>query len=238
MAGILVHNGVELGKSDAIEPLVDEVRFRRLCTILTSRRHPNPHRGKQLLTGVLLCGVCGGGLNSNMKKGTRGKNMRIYGCRKDGQCNIKAEAVEAVYVEKMFERLSDERFSTALARTDAEAARLMEELHDQEEELEALKAHAGRLPVDIYVAKYDAINARITELNRLLRQTPMVDVAAPWIGKAKRLHKAWDAMPIDEQRTLILSVVGRSKVMPAARRGRNATPEEVKSRLVPVGDTS
>ena len=40
--------------------------------------------------------------------------FHVYGCRNDGQCNIKAEAVERVYVEKLFERLEDERFAAAL----------------------------------------------------------------------------------------------------------------------------
>jgi hypothetical protein len=92
--------------------------------------------------------------------------------------------------------------------------------------------------VNVYVAKFDAINRRIAGLNLLLAQTPTLDVAAPWIGKAKKLRRAWDAMPMDEQRALILSVVGRSRVMPAERRGQNATPERVKARLVPLGDAS
>jgi hypothetical protein len=239
LAGILVHNGVELGRTDAIEPIVDESDFRRLCERVDGKRHPRRHRGKQLLTGVLVCGVCGSGLNSNMKKGSHGQNnMRIYGCRNDGQCNVKAEAVEAVYIEKMLERLSDERFSAALARTDEESDKLLDELRDQEVELDALKAQAGRLRVDVYVAKSDAISARIDELNRLLNQTASVDIAARWVGKADRLRKAWDKMPMDEKRTLILAVVGRSKVLPAEKRGRYATPVEVKARLVPLAGTS
>jgi site-specific DNA recombinase len=239
LAGILVHNGVELGRSDAIEPILDEPDFRRLCERVDGKRHARPHRGKQLLTGVLVCGVCGSGLNSNMKKGSHGQNnMRIYGCRNDGQCNVKAEAVEAVYIEKLFERLGDERFCAALARTDKESDKLLEELRDQEVELDALKAQAGRLRVDVYVAKSDAISARIEELNRLLNQTASADIAARWIGKANRLRKAWDRMPIDEKRALILAVVGRSNVLPAKKRGRYATPDEVKARLVPLVGTS
>ena len=174
-----------------------------------------------------------------MKKGSHGQNnMRIYGCRNDGQCNIKAEAVEAVYIEKMFERLSDERFSAALARIDEESDKLLEELRDQEVELDALKAQAERLRVDVYVAKPDAISARIDELNRLLNEQASVDIAARWVRKTNRLRKAWDKMPVDEKRGLILAVVGRSKVLPAKKRGRYATPDEVKARLVPQAGTS
>ena len=43
---------------------------------------------------------------------------------------------------------------------------------------------------------------------------------------------------LDEQRALILSVVGRVKVLPAAKRGRYATPEEIRARLVPLAGTS
>jgi site-specific DNA recombinase len=239
LIGVLVHNGVELGRTDAIEPLLDEVLFRRMVERLTSRRHEAPHKGQQLLTGVLVCGVCGHTLNSNMKRGhPRDTTVRVYGCRHDGQCNIKAEAVEAVIIEKMFERLSDDRFSAALARTDQESAALMADLEDQHRELDALKAHAARLPVDVYVAKFDAVNERIQEIERLLASSGPVDVAAAWVGRAPRLRKAWKSMPIDQQRELIRSVVGRVKVLPAEKRGRNATPDEVKSRLMPLSGTS
>lgn len=239
LAGILVHNGVETGTTDAIEPILDEQTFRRLCERLAMKRHARPHLSKQLLTGVLVCSACGHGLNSNTKKGGGNTStLRVYGCRNCGQCNVKAEAVERVYVEKLFERLSDERFAVALTQVDQETGHLLAELREQDDELEALKANADRLPVDVYVAKFDAINARIRELNRLLEQTPSLDVAAPWIGKSTKLRKAWDAMPTDEKRALILSVVGRSNVLPAEKRGRYATEDEIKARLVPLAGSA
>ena len=57
LAGILVHNGIEIGTSDAIEPVLDEAKYRRLCEILALKRQAKPRRGQQLLTGVLVCGV-------------------------------------------------------------------------------------------------------------------------------------------------------------------------------------
>lgn len=110
LAGIIVHNGKETGRTEAIEQILDEATFRRLVSVLSRRNHGvGSHRGKQMLTGLLVCGACGATLNSNMKKGSGGKkDLRVYGCRVDGQCNIKAEAVERVYIEKMFERLNDE----------------------------------------------------------------------------------------------------------------------------------
>lgn len=114
-----------------------------------------------------------------MKRGSHGlNNLRVYGCRWDGQCNIKAEAVERVYVEKMFERLNDPRFGAALERVDDESERLLTELHDQDAELETLKAAADRLPADVYIAKYEAIATRIEELQRRIGVTGTTSVAA------------------------------------------------------------
>jgi DNA invertase Pin-like site-specific DNA recombinase len=237
LAGILVHNGKETGRSDAIEPILDEPTFRQLVGVLNRRNHgPGSHRAKQLLTGLLVCGVCGHTLNSNMKKGSGGQNnLRVYGCRNDGQCNIKAEAVERVYVEKMFERLGDERFTAALERVDDESERLLAELHDQDVELAALKEAADCLPTDIYIAKYEAIAARIDELQRQLAVTGTTSVAAEWVGKSKRLRRVWDEkLPMDEKRALLAAVVGQAKVLPAEKRGRYATDDEVKARLVPL----
>jgi site-specific DNA recombinase len=232
-----VHNGKETGRTDAIEAILDEATFRRLVGVLNRRNHgAGSHRGKQLLTGLLVCGTCGATLNSNMKKGSGGRNdLRVYGCRDDGQCNIKAEAVERVYVETMFERLNDDRFAAALERVDDESERLLAELSEQDLELEVLKAAADRLPADVYVAKYEAIASRIEELQRRLGVTGTASVAAEWAGRSKRLRRVWDEkLSMDEKRALLAAVVGQSKVLPAERRGRYATDDEVKARLVPV----
>ena len=203
LAGILVHNGKERGRSDAIEPIFDEATFRRLVGVLNRRNHgPRSHRAKQLLTGLLVCGVCGNTLNSNWKKGSHGQNnLRVYGCRNDGQCNIKAEAVERVYVEKMFERLSDDRFTAALKRVDNESERLRSELEAEDAELETLKAAADRLPADVYIAKYEAIATRIDELQRRIGVAGPQSVAAEWAGRSKRLRRVWDErLSMDEKR--------------------------------------
>jgi DNA invertase Pin-like site-specific DNA recombinase len=237
LAGILVHNGAERGRSQAIEPILDEVTFRRLVGALNRRNHgPGSHRTKQLLTGLLVCSVCGNTLNSNWKKGSGGQNnLRVYGCRNDGQCNIKAEAVESVYIEKMFELLDDERFTSALERVDDESERLLDELRDQDVEIETLKAAADSLPADVYVAKYEAIATRIEELQRQVGVTGTTTVAAEWVGKSKRLRRAWDEkLSMDERRALLAAVVGQAKVLPAEKRGRYATDDEVKARLVPL----
>ncbi len=237
LAGILVHNGKEQGRSDAIEPIFDEATFRRLVGVLNRRNHgPRSHRAKQLLTGLLVCGVCGNTLNSNWKKGSHGQNnLRVYGCRNDGQCNIKAEAVERVYVEKMFERLSDDRFTAALERVDNESERLRSELEAEDAELETLKAAADRLPADVYIAKYEAIATRIDELQRRIGVAGPQSVAAEWAGRSKRLRRVWDErLSMDEKRALLAAVVGQSVVLRAERRGRYATNDEVKARLVPL----
>lgn len=237
LAGILVHNGVERGRTDAIEPVLDEATFRRLLAVLNRRNHgPASHRTKQLLTGLLVCGTCGNTLNSNWKKGSGGQsNVRVYGCRNDGQCNIKAEAVERVYVEKMFERLDDARFATALERVDDESETLLADIGVQEDELETLKAAADRLPADVYVAKYDAIATRLDELQRRLGVTGTGSVAGAWAGKSKQLRRAWDLkLSTDEKRSLLAAVVGQARVLPAEKRGRYATDDEVKARLVPL----
>ena len=178
----------------------------------------------------------GNTLNSNWKKGTGGKsNLRVYGCRNDGQCNIKAEAVERVYVEKLFERLDNERFAAALERDDDESETLLADIGLQEDELATLKAAADRLAADVYVAKYDAISARLDELQRRLGVTGTASAAAAWAGKTKQLRRAWEQkLSTDEKRALLAAVVGQAKVLPAEKRGRFATDDEVKARLVPL----
>jgi hypothetical protein len=231
LVGILVSGGKEVGRTDAIEPIIDEPTFRRLQAMFVGRVRTRALRAKQLLTGVL---VCGGGCGRTVHSSASNEDVRTYTC---GCCSVRADVVEAVFIEKMYERLNDQRFRVALGRNDAETIALLDELREQNMELETLKGHAGRLSVDVYVAKADALTTRISELNQLIGQTATDDAVLPWLGQVERLREAWEAMPMDEKRALLLSVVGRVKLLPARARGARPTPEAVKARLVPL-DTS
>lgn len=233
MAGILVRGGAEVGPSEYIDALIPEPKWRQLCKVIEGRKR-GPRRGRQLLTGVLFCSSCESNLNSDTSKLDGDLRYRRYGCRKCGGSNLKAEVVEEVVVDRMFVRLNDPRFFKALSKSDKDADRLLRELAAQEAELDALAEAADRLPVRAFVAKSDSITAKIEDLKNKLNATASLTAASPWIGKADRLRKAWGRMTTDEQREVILNVVGPLKVLPPPRMGQRATREFVEHRLVPL----
>jgi hypothetical protein len=146
-------------------------------------------------------------LNSNTK-GSR-PTKRVYGCRGCGGSNIGADAVEAVYFEFLWSRLDDPVFRASLAEDDSTQPALAE-LAAQEGEVEALKLHADVLPVDVYVAKFEAISERIARLRSQLQQAQRP--SRTWLEDVERLKKVWPTMEKSRQRALLLDVVGPRRV--------------------------
>ena len=232
LAAKIVHRGREIGRG-TWEPILDEPTLRLVQGRLG--RKNGPRAGAQLLTGVLYCGRCRPTvkLNSN-RKGSR-PIARVYGCRQCGSSNVDADAVEQVYVEKMWERLNDPSFLDVLHQSENDTSAAIRELADQEAELELLKAHADVLPVSLYVAKYEAIENRISDVHSQLN-SQLRRPAATWARDLPKLKKAWDRMSLEERRSLLLAVVGPSLVDSHGTSGHRVTPARVRSQLRPMGE--
>ena len=132
----------------------------------------------------------------------------------------------------MFERLNAPACLKVISRTDVDPEKLLRRLSEQEAEADALADAADRLPVKVYVAKADALAAKAERIKaKLTAATPIA--ATAWVGKADKLRTAWDKLTTDEQREIMLSVVGQFDVLPPERMGRYATRKRVKARLRP-----
>ncbi len=227
LAAIVVHNGREIGRG-TWEPILDEATLRRLQGHFTGRLQSRTRSGSELLTGLLYCGRCDGfvKLNSNTK-GSRPKK-RVYGCRACGGSNIDADAVEAVYIEFLWRRLDDPAFRAALAE-DESMQPVLAELAVQEGEVEALKLHADALPVDVYVAKFEAISETIARLRSQLHQAE--HPSRTWLEDVERLKKVWPTMEKSRQRALLLDVIGPSKVSSVGTSGRRVTRQRILDQL-------
>ena len=227
LAAIVVHNGREIGRG-TWEPILDEATLRQLQGYFSGRLQHQPRSGSALLTGVLYCGRCDGfvRLNSNTK-GSRPKK-RVYGCRACGGSNIDADAVEYVYVEFLWRRLNDPEVRASLAEDDSTQP-VLAELALQEGEVEGLKLHADALPVDVYVAKFEAISERIARLRSQLQQAQRP--SRTWLEDVERLKKVWPTMEKSRQRALLLDVVGPSRVSSAGTSGRRITRRRVLDQL-------
>ncbi len=228
LAGIVVHNGREIGRG-TWAPILDEATLRQLQGYFSGRLHNKARSGSELLTGVLYCGRCDGfvRLNSNTK-GTRPKK-RVYGCRACGGSNIDAAAVEAVYLEFLWRRLDDPVFRASLAEDDSTQP-VLAELAVQDGEVEALKLNADTLRVDVYVAKFDAISQRIARLRSQLQEAQRP--SRTWLEDVERLKKVWPTMEKSRQRALLLDVVGPSRVSSVGTSGRRVTRQRILDQLI------
>jgi hypothetical protein len=234
LAGILFRNGREHGRSDYIEPIIDEPTFRRLQARIAENPKPTRARlGRQLLTGVLFCGKCDSDsvLNSNVK-GSQ-PTTRVYACRKCGGCNINGEAVDHVVTEALFRALEAGGGTKVSTNDRKEAAKITKALEALDLEVNDLARAADGLPVSVLVAKSKSINE---EREHLLRRLAVVEEKADarrWYLKATEITRAWASYDNDRKRQIILDVLGRYQVMPGGS-GRRATPEQIASRLVPL----
>lgn len=101
-AGIKVYKGEEIGPA-TWEPVVPEETYRAACYLLNadSRKSGGGGPRKHLLTGVALCGVCGGTLRVGYRgrKGEPG-SYAIYLCKSNVHVTMRVEWLDA-YVEQL-----------------------------------------------------------------------------------------------------------------------------------------
>lgn len=224
-AGIRTLNKEEIGP--AVWPaLVPEETFRAVARIISdpSRRH-GPNASRALLTGIALCGVCGGGVH----RGSTADRKRIYRCRSGyGHFGRSAEPVDTFVASVVVERLSrpdahvllrtPETVNTVDLRQEAQVARA------RMDSLAVDFADGVITPAQIRTAT-ERLRTRISTLERQLADAARVDVLGPLVGAAD-VRKAWDALPVERQRVIVdaLMVV---TLHPPGRGVRNFNPATV-----------
>jgi hypothetical protein len=235
LAGIIVHLDEELGRSENIEPIIDEATLRKLQALAAKRAHgPGSHPAQQLLTGLAHCEVCGGTLNHNKTSKSGSKEevrtyYRTYSCRTCGAGTIGAEALETFIVEQLFIALDDPEFRSGLTAPE-DVASVMDAIARAEGELRELEAAAADLPVTAYVAKAKEIEQRLDAHRRNLQDVVTATDAAHWL--TRDLEADWEAMSMEDKRTAIGAVLGPFTVR-RGKQGVRLTPEIVRQRVVP-----
>jgi site-specific DNA recombinase len=170
------------------------------------RLPPVPTSGRYLLTGVLQCGHCGGGLQMSRQSGRRGRGLWLYyvcsrqrtrGIPCPGALRLRAEQLDAAMLEEIGERLLTPRvLRTAVNRA---VARLRPQADDRarrralEAERQAVErelapyadaiAAGGSIPALVTAMQTRerrrvAIEAELAALDRRQRPLPLVDAAA------------------------------------------------------------
>ena len=220
-AGYIVYNGAEYRGRH--EPIVSEETYFRAMALLKERsKRRLVSKTRHLLTGMVRCGKCGARMRY-AKWGKQGYKLVCYSRQNSKQYlvhdpNCEQEAVWADEVEQgvlnaLFAAVADEKLAEArkaIACEDVEkmlAARLEQErnklrrlydLYGQGgdeillETIEKVKQQIGHLELE-YRSEQESV-ARIAQMRGVY-------------GQLERLEEIWPLLTIEEQRTILISVL-------------------------------
>jgi site-specific DNA recombinase len=235
--------------------IIDRAKWERCREVLDERgvRWANPRR-RSLLTGLLVCGICGASLTTSVHsiRNPDGSTRRVWRCSAKpgrlgrdgamacGRVVITADRLEQHLIEATFDAVDNSdvgQLMAARAGDDGRATDLMRDLADVERSLRELadSLGAGRLSV----RAYEQATSRLEDRQRALQgqYSSMGHTSLLWryAGRRGTLREAWmaDKLTADEQHAAIKEAIGQTAIMPATRRGRGAWDTD---RIVPVHD--
>jgi DNA invertase Pin-like site-specific DNA recombinase len=225
LAGRAVYRGEQIG-TGAWEPILDAETYTLLCQTLNDagRRTSYSTARKHLLSGLALCGVCGGTLYAS-PYGQKGRRYLVYRCR-------------SYCLSRRADRIDDLVQSAAiglLSRPDAL------DLLTPDVDLDALRHEAttlrgrrddlARLLADGLLTP-EAVRAQSTKLTERLRQIEDEIAAATADSPATRLAAApdvgelWARLDLDVRRSVIDTLM--TVTLEPVGKGTRFTPESVR----------
>ncbi|WP_163184710.1 recombinase family protein [Cellulosimicrobium sp. SL-1] len=227
-AGLRTHNGKVIG-TGRWEPLWSAEQQARLVALLTdpTRRTNRGAEVKHLLSGIAVCGLCGG-----MMRIVTGRQKPAYQCRECLRVRRVAEDVERLVTTVIVKRLAQPD-APALFGGDPEAMRAAEE------EVDALQAQLARA-VDALGSGDPETAVRMIERLNVTIQPKIADArarmraAAPAPEFSEFVTKKdaddtpeqmWERAPLEKRRALIRHLF--SVVIQPQGPGRTFDPEKV-----------
>lgn len=232
VAGRRIYNGEDMGNGDW-EAILDEETHRRLEEKMNDPRRrtaPDDLNSKYLLSGICVCGVCGGKMYAS-PMGSGQKNYMVYRCFDGYHITRRMDLVDGVVEDVVMGILSRPDAARLFARNDEiqELRSRAVALRDRRDALAALLAdglltatavreQAGRLGTEL-AAVEGSISAHDT-LN------PLAGIAG-----AENVPEQWAALGLDSKRQIIRTLM--DVTVEKAGKGVRFTPEQV--RIEPKG---
>jgi site-specific DNA recombinase len=245
-AGLIEYKGTVVGESG--DGALDKDTWERVCAVFVSRRSGRP-ASKYLLSGLILCGLCGAkmygrprynkGMGSHrqywcqlrMAEGTKGSGCgRVIIEQQFADDTVQAEVIKILGNPRHADRLA--KVAATLAREEAEARAELERLNGQ---VDAIFDKEGSTPlwtserVAKAVAKYEEpIGAATKRLEAARESMPQGGSTTGRIDAAAE----WEAADLDGRRRLIERAFPKGLVvLKSESRGRAALN---KNRIRPV----
>ncbi|MBT8162619.1 MULTISPECIES: recombinase family protein [Arthrobacter] len=218
--------------SDAVWPaLLDADTWEnRLMPLLNARggKKANDWPARHLLTGIAVCGVCGGGvIPGKQNKGSQTfdddgnplprRHYAIYVCKgapglSGSHVAMKEEHLDLVVVEMVLERVKRPDFLARVGRqgegVDAERQALLDEIEEHREYLEAVrKQAAARKRLDLLFDQEDRIRPLIVAAQKRLEHLTATDPLVLDLAKAEDVRAAWERLELASKRRIIRALM-------------------------------
>lgn len=232
---------VTAGRVAAFPPIIDLDTHEALLALHASRRKgPRRTTRRYLLTGLLRCWRCGGGLRGMPR--SRGADLYVCPGPPHGGCSgtaVTADHADEAILAMVLARLDSRELLGASASRSAPAARHQAEVSDN---TGRLATHRGKLAdlADMWAAgdisreewvslkrnlgdRAQAVQAELTRLDRL-------DALRRMAGTGRSIAAAWATMTVDQRRLVLHTVIDHVVVLQAEPPRQVFRPE----RLQPV----
>lgn len=208
-AGLVKHRGEVLGPAKW-PAVVSEDTWRATVTLLSdpARRTTTGNRASYLLSGLAVCGGCGGSITSGGVKRSSGGAVgwrRIYVCRAHKCVGRRQDWVDEFVSEVIVERLSRPDAADLLVDQDApDFAVVRAEISALRVRLDGLAdAYAvGEIDRDQMRTGTVRLRARLDGLEATQAHVSRAPVLAELVG-VPDVRAAWDALNLDRQRAVV-----------------------------------
>lgn len=214
--------------ADAVWPaIVNEDRFQAVVSMLGNpARLSGKATGRQLLSGLALCGVCGATVHAG---GAARAGVRNYRCSgSTGHVARRAEPVEQ-YVEATAVAILSRPGASELIQDKSHPDRdaLDNEATGLRERLDALAVDFadGSLTASQLRAATGRMRDRLAEIDKAMADAGRLDVLGPLVGAAD-VQAAWDELGVSRKRAA-LDILMTITIHPPGRGARNFDPATV-----------
>jgi site-specific DNA recombinase len=209
-AGIAVYRGEEVGRGKW-DPIVDETKYRAVVAILKDPARTTTPGATPKWLGSLLY-RCGRGDCPHFVYVTQsgGRSYPSYRCQTGHGGGRRAETVDQFVEDRIIERLSRDDAHALLLPTpdDVDVSALQAEAETIRGRMRNLAGMYGGGQIDEvqFTEGTDTARAQLEGITQQLGRAAQVDPLVELVG-AKDPRKAWRAMPLDRQRTVLRSLV-------------------------------
>jgi site-specific DNA recombinase len=215
-----------LAGDDRIPSILDAETHARLVALHASRRKGARRATRRyLLTGLLRCWRCGGGMRGMPR--TRGADLYVCPGPPHGGCSgtaVTADRAEVAVRDLVLARLdSDELRGLAAARNgpasphQASARRSRGELAAHARRLDELSDMwaSGELSRDEWLSLKRKVKGRTDAAEAEVARLDRIDALGAMAGRGRALRSRWPAMDADEQRALLRAALDHVVVLAA-----------------------